>query len=225
MSFVDPSLEWVNEFKKCLDNGIFDIKKNKKNGMSPLSCTGDGKIHLYLNGDSTDFNILSHEFAHYLSGSNNENYNDNVDNLLREFPSIYYEILATEYLCNVGVSDDELESIKDIRKNYIIYFYKRIADILKFSYRYMSDGYINYQEIVDMYRNTYSSDLSLDFINKHIDTIIVDTISTGTDILRLLCYIMAYYLVSLFDEKDFEDMKNITDNLLDFRFSDIIDIS
>ena len=225
LKYVDPSFDWLEEFNDCLDNKKIIVNKNKDIEDFNLSGIRSDKIILNLNGNMHDFNILAHEFAHHVSLGNSENYNDYYDNLIREFPSFYYERLATDFLSKYGVSDEEISNIKGIRTNYLMFVYRKISDLIKFSYKYSCDGDLSYDTICKMFKDSYKCDLSFDTINTAIDRIIKSTIITGTDNLQMVCYIMADYLLSMFDSNDLDKMKSITENLISYDYADIIDIA
>lgn len=225
LKYIDPSLEWLNEYNRCVDNKLIKFKKNINNEDYNMSGIYGDKIMISLNGNCHDFGVLSHEFAHHIAESNCKEYENYQDNIIREFPSFYYEMIAADYLENIGISKDEINDIKGIRRKYLIFAYRKISDLIKFSYIYNNKGNINYEEITNTFKNSYKYDLDNNIIDTALDRIIESFIASGTDNLYMICYIMADYLTGLFNNNDLDIMKNITEYLISYKFNDIIDFA
>ena len=222
---IDPSLVWLKEYNRCcLDNKII-IRENTDDQYNNKSGVDLENIYLNLTGTVLDFSILSHEFAHHMSELKMDDLDTYKDNLIREFPSFYFENLSNDLLKEKGISDDEIEKIKSIRKKYLVIVYKKIYDLIKFSYMYKCKGNLSLEEITNTFKNSYNYDLSKEVIDRAIDTISSSVISTGTDLLQIICYIMGDYLSSKFDSNDLDVMKYITEELVLLKYEDIIDIS
>ena len=197
---IDPTLDYLDLYNDCIDNNKLIINKNKDIEDVNLSGISDDKIYLDLNGNTHDFNILSHEFAHHISQVGVLDFGDKIDNLIKNDKEADISTLLTEI---------------DAKE----------AENPKFSYKYYCDGNLSYDNIIDGFRNNYSSDLSLNTINNAMDRIIQSVIVTGCDNLQMVCYIMADYLLSMFDKDDLDKMKYITENLISLNYIDIIKIA
>ena len=121
---VDPSLEWLNLYNNILNkkiiylnelNGdekkeLYDSLADYNNNYYENACVkkkdDDTIILLTYNGDTLDVVNTIHEFIHYI---NEHKHKGIIEvNVLTEFPSIFYEYYALEYLRKMGYSEMEI---------------------------------------------------------------------------------------------------------------------
>lgn len=112
LTYINAPKEWFLTYRKLIEQNLitFNYSEIIENG----ECYLDGndniwKIILISDGTIRTLVTFIHEFIHYIS--KNEN---NVMSLL-EFPSIYYEFVAIEFLKSKGYSDEVLNEIINIR--------------------------------------------------------------------------------------------------------------
>ena len=116
---IDPDREFLNDYRQLLrqnkivylDEKSDEYKENiyKKYNIKDRSNVNffvvdpDGDYHLYYtrNGDISDFRCLIHEFIHFLTYCYR---NSKCNPVMKEFPSIFYELLGNVFLKNNGYS-------------------------------------------------------------------------------------------------------------------------
>ena len=127
---IDPSGEWLNIYNSIImDDRVVYInelsKKEEENlkiklGISSdkelgdaciISPSGNTQMMLKYNGNIGDVGNTIHEFVHYISEHNSKN----IMPILREFPSIFFELYAFDYLVRIGYSENEVNMFKKLR--------------------------------------------------------------------------------------------------------------
>lgn len=107
LKYIDPTEELLEEYIKCRSENKIEEKKTLN--WNEASCFYKDKedygIKLYKKGNLTDVITLIHEFGHlhYINKANNEPHT-----IFDEYPSIYYELKAVEYLTTVGYSEEDI---------------------------------------------------------------------------------------------------------------------
>lgn len=129
---IDPSGEWLNIYNEAIDNNHIiyldkltetekDILK-KKIGIDSLdgisnSCffpdNETSYIMLKYKGNITDIPTTVHEIVHYICRIKNNHKMEKL--ILREFPSIFFEFYALNYLKKMGYDSEVLKTINDAR--------------------------------------------------------------------------------------------------------------
>lgn len=123
LTYIDPTNKLLEEY--------LELKKNDKinpiYGEQKKPCgyyevanrfTGeivDRYINIYMKRNLYDVKCLIHELGHYFY-RNTEETKGNDNELLCEFPSIYFEKKALEYLVKIGYSEAIVEEIETERK-------------------------------------------------------------------------------------------------------------
>lgn len=151
---IDPSLEWLRIYEEAINNnkiiylneldkrGIIDLKKEL--GINSLkyvdnSCLTleDGEKYILLNykGDISDASTTIHELVHYIS---KYNHNEKESPILREFPSIFFELYALDYLKEIGYDENDIKLVNQhriadtymatIESRLFVYYLKMIMD-------------------------------------------------------------------------------------------------
>ncbi len=139
LKYVDPSLDMYNDFIEFYEDNkrlvfldeldekerdrVFGLINAEKVAQDSFYlCETNGNEHIYINrrGDISDFKALAHEFAHYLTCHNNMFRYQIITT--KEFPSIFYETLALNYLTNKGYSKESIMNANINRlKNILTY--------------------------------------------------------------------------------------------------------
>ena len=131
---IDPNEEWLNIYLKARStahiiytNELNDegIKKLEQilglTGLKTLDnvClnidTNESFVFLNYEGNISDVVFTMHELIHYINARCDDI--PNVNPMTREFPSIFYELYALNYLYKLGYSKEELRS-KRIYESY-----------------------------------------------------------------------------------------------------------
>lgn len=151
---IDPSCEWLRIYEEAINNnkiiylneldrkGIIDLKKEL--GIDSLkyidnSCLTleNGEKYIFLNykGDISDISTTIHEFTHYV---NKYNHNEKETPILREFPAIFFELYALEYLKEIGYDETDIKLVNQhriadtymatIESRIFVYYLKMIMD-------------------------------------------------------------------------------------------------
>lgn len=209
--------------------------------------TGYGVIFIDRKGTINDLSILAHEFMHYYTFVHNKD--KNPSNLLLEFPSIFYENLANNFLLSKGYDKEAINRLSLFRQEHIksISYYltgvlhylemyekgKKITkemDMLSFTkgiYEYMERvGYQQYlekkQEKPDDFDPYKLSDIYSDDANI---ALTIDPKILSESISYIIgCHLAKRYLLKYFN-KEFtkREMKQITTNLPNINVKEIFD--
>ena len=108
--------KYLKLYDNLIETGQLDFSYTKEYDDSSFYHSKDINlinINRYFNYE--DVIVLIHEFFHYTNGLKGRNLTNEI---LTEFISIYFEIYATNYLLNEGVSKDELGYLRRIRSVY-----------------------------------------------------------------------------------------------------------
>ena len=156
--YVDKSGDFLKVYEDMKKNGhvilLDELPQEKQDSLMNalgvkdklfrnfLWVTESHDFYLVLDrkGDMLDFRTLAHEFTHYLVHYyNNDFYTSDV---LREFPSIFYELLANQFLLSKGFSQEDINNATEGRfkdfydassmygiTNYYLKMYRECGDI------------------------------------------------------------------------------------------------
>ncbi len=165
---IDPDREFLNDYRQLLrqnkivylDEKSDEYKENiyKKYNIKDRSNVNffvvdpDDDYHLYYtrNGDISDFRCLIHEFIHFLTYCYR---NSKCNPVMKEFPSIFYELLGNVFLQNKGYSSIDTAKCSALRYKdtfYSVYMYglfKYYVDM------YNENGSLSREEDVDRRNN------------------------------------------------------------------------
>ena len=116
--YIDPSLELTEKLLKFLrdDKLIFNYSNEKVINIFDYK---SGKIVITPEGTIEDVITFMHEFGH-LWYYDIENDIDNSNSIFAEFPSIYFELKAVEFLKNRGYTEDEVNAAELFRREHDI---------------------------------------------------------------------------------------------------------
>lgn len=115
MSSISPKYSHICD--DMIKNGTIDFAYNNEY---------KGSYFLHRDCDINEINIkrvfnyddvitLIHELIHYTNHSKNKN---NINHLLGEFLSIYFELYATKYLLNKGILESEISKYDRLKSSY-----------------------------------------------------------------------------------------------------------
>ncbi len=115
LTYIDPTGKLLDEYLDCLrEDRIYEEDANDNCLSSYYFRHGDDYgIKLYRCNNLVDVITLVHEFAHLHYSKSKRRGNE----LFTEYPSIYYEKQAAEYLKKVGYSDSDIEYTTLFRDN------------------------------------------------------------------------------------------------------------
>ena len=129
---IDKTGNWLKEYKKVKRNGnLAFYEKDDNDNLDMASYVKDDTIRIGKTNDIRDFVTLAHEFTHYISKTDlNE---DPV--ITNEFPSIYFELIATYFLERSGYDKEQTEAMRNERLvdsyNHIKGIYEGLDKLLK----------------------------------------------------------------------------------------------
>ena len=154
---IDKS--YLKDFDQLLETGVLDFSFQKEYDDSCFTHIEKKDQTYNLVNINRKFNYddvlsLVHEFIHFTNGKETIGANWQV---LTEFLSIYFEIYATEYLCNNGVLDNEIRYKDRLRiakghasvfSRYEIVFlaYEKFGAIDKNTQQFLSNYILNISE-------------------------------------------------------------------------------
>lgn len=121
---VDAPVEWYKFYFELKTEG--NISYGKKPSMCYLDVDGKLKIDIEYNGTIDSFISLVHEFVHYISLRKG-----NPPISLVEFPSIFFELLALDYLKEKKVNENIIKKIANERKINNFWIYGSLFNLLE----------------------------------------------------------------------------------------------
>ena len=234
---IDKSNEWLRVYDEAKENENIIFEKSKKELLENESFV-DGKIHLYYNNNIYDFILLAREFGNYL------NKND-LYSSLNNFPSIYFEKEAKDFLELNGFNKEEIDKLFELRdiRNSRIYYH--IIELLNHLIKYKEKDFVSYEDLIDNKGLKYNtidnavSQLRAEFsgifnvkddklkqITTTIDNNTITIIGCAPILTELYSCILGEYLTDLLskDENKHEKIKLIMDNYTVLSPKDIIHI-
>ena len=115
LNYIDPTNKLVEKYIELkLDDKIMKTPiTNEKYDKSKYDAL-NGVIELYTLNNIADVIVFVHEFAHYNYDEKDYNIREN-NRILSEYPSIYYEMKAMQYLIKQGYSKEEVISAQSFR--------------------------------------------------------------------------------------------------------------
>ena len=122
------------------------------NSMCYQENDGSYSILITTNGTLRDLINLIHEFIHYISFQSVRE-KSAIKFSLIEFPSIYFEFVATEFLKQKGFNASEVDSLIIDRKNNDILTFSRLSPLFKDIASYIKDGKITRERKIIEYKN------------------------------------------------------------------------
>lgn len=157
---IDPNNEWLDYYEEAINNHKIiylneltsEEENNLKNkfGLKSLkdidnSCMSleNNDTYIFLNYTNSLYDIPTtiHELIHYIIKKTN--YGSTELPILREFPSIFFEMYAIDYLRCLGYSEEELACINRSRLIDTFRVYDDVKDLVFYLIIIMENGHIN----------------------------------------------------------------------------------
>ena len=159
---LDPSNKLIEYFIEILN--LNKIKYENDSHWSTITNGNDTYITAPLTKTTSDFVCLIHEFAHYITGRTHDCKQLNqVLPTLEEFPSIFFEYLATTFLCKIGFSFEEVSKITKVRLQDVCNNYNKTAIIF---YSLTQTENISYETLLPLFNNNISLKIIADCIDE-----------------------------------------------------------
>ena len=135
LNSINAPHRWKEEYYKLKnENRIIFEKKldNFENSYCFKDDDGVWKIKVIMDGTITSFITFVHEFMHYISLHNylDVSIKDGIPYSLTEFPSIFYERLASNYLIDAGYNENTVKNIILFRDKDNIFITSSLVNIL-----------------------------------------------------------------------------------------------
>ena len=157
---IDQNNEWLDYYIEAINNHKIiylneltpeeEINLKNKIGLKSLkdidnSCMllDNNDTYIFLNYTNTIYDIPTtiHELIHYIIKKTN--FGNTELPILREFPSIFFEMYAINYLRRLGYSEDELACINRSRLVDTFRVYDDIKELMFYLIMIMENGHIN----------------------------------------------------------------------------------
>lgn len=230
MEFLDyvGASKWKDDFMNLLNENRIIFEEMEEDNRSEYFKDVDGitKIRVSNDGSLSSFTSLAHEFAHYISCENKKPLF-----LLLEFPSIYFENVAADFLSKKGYGDSAIKNVLYSRQedneaiflflfplfiDFIIYLKEgKITPEISYKYFKNSDDKSSNKEDDKPSESEFSSFKKA--LDDNIDTKINFYIENGTFFFDgcqyLLGTMLAYKTLDNYDDKTNKSMVHITENL------------
>lgn len=210
---VEPSGKWLKDYEKLKKNNCIQFIEYSPDIDKKTGFYNNKYIIIISENNCNDLIRLAHEFAHYISKKKDYDFNN-----LLEFPSIYYELKAQEFLIKKGIAEEELTNIRKKRDeklnkelNYTTNIYNMIS--------YLKDNKTikNYPKLVSKNKEE---------LKTYIDNKMTRLVNNPESIYKKTTYPTGKYLADkmLKMENSEEIMKSVTENLQDYDITSILNI-
>ena len=208
LTYINAPDEWRNNYKmlKREKRIVFKYNEGVETGAY-YKRDKNSKGIIYVESDCTTKMFLTfvHEFIHYITLRKNEPLTH-----MKEFPSIYYEDIAAEFLVTNGYSEDIIKDIIIRRNNGNLFVYNKYIPLLLDINKYKNKGSLN----------------SKDMAKEVCDSKIEELFSTSQDNLSKYSYLMGTILTNQVLASNRADTKekmiDITENLDSYNAIDIM---
>ena len=237
LEYIKAPKEWFDTYKHLKNNNLIKYEYNDNEIYQNGECYFDKndqlyKISLISDGTLKTFITFVHEFIHYISTIQNEN----ISFSLLEFPSIYYENIAANFLKNSGYDTEMVDQLLKFRiKNNFDVFSGQIL-LFKDILTYKKNGTFSLEKRIKFYSDAINTvnefkinlikelkeagiDEGLDFLSldnrnpievayNQIDNEIDDFVKSGALILNGYQYLIGSLLTSKILENEIVDNQN-----------------
>lgn len=185
---IDPNMEWLSIYEEAINNNkiiyLNELTEEEKDnlktklGISSIkditnSCLFlSDQDYIFLTYTNTLYDIPAtvHEIVHYIVKKNNS---ANELPILREFPSIFFEQYAINYLSNLGYKKQEIDALNQIRIVDTFSGINDIEDLLHYLIMLIDNGHISEKLDKRMYNKELKA-LKRNLSKKEIDSIILE---------------------------------------------------
>lgn len=150
LTFINAPEHWKELYKDLKEkNGIEFVKNQNLFDFSHCYKSGIWKIIIEQDGTISNFRDLVHEFAHYITGYKYDETRCTAENVfLTEFPSIFFEGLAIEFLREKGYRKEVIDKLRSGRVEDNIALSIENAEIFTGIHDIMVNGYISKAEML-----------------------------------------------------------------------------
>lgn len=161
---IDPSLKWLKLYNKLKINNNILYGEEFPDPCSKWGCietTDNVYIYAPLVGDISDFMYFIHEFAHCITLLHKEK-GECIPSSVQEFPSIFFERLATAFLREKGYSDQAVTALEEERIKSTLGNKSDISPSLRYLIDYINLGEITFEhekEKMDRIRSAIPEEL------------------------------------------------------------------
>lgn len=156
LGYINAPKTWFNLYEHLISNNLikFEYSGDVNNGGCYFD-SDDQKWKIYLISDGTirTFVTFVHEFVHYVSLKQN----DNINFSLIEFPSIYFENIAAEFLKDRGYEEGIIDEVLNARNANNFELYADQILQLKEVLNYKKNGPFSIEKKIEFYRNRIES--------------------------------------------------------------------
>lgn len=176
LNYINAPSEWINTYNMLKEKGLIIVEKDKEQDNSECFVDEDGITKILIgNGDNLrGFCNFAHEFSHYISKQNDS---QTVPKLtVIEFPSIFLEKIAAEFLKEKGYSNEIVNQLSSNRENSNHSLYYSLFPLFNDLIRYMNHGKITKQDKINLYQH------QIDSINKIKKQVLENLIAKGEKI-------------------------------------------
>jgi hypothetical protein len=149
MFLEEIDITWLNTYKEAIKNNKIIFEKSSNPITNNASYEYNGVVHMMYNENTYDFSTLAHEFAHYMSHSS-----PTSSFVLREFPSLFFEIEAANYLEKLGYSKEETTNIKLVRKTYLFNLFLYNSELTHYLIKYNTIGSLKIDDFISVFKNS-----------------------------------------------------------------------
>lgn len=154
--YINAPTEWKEKYLYLKENGLIEFIYDEEKEKSFYDINVD-KISVTSNATTRTFVDFVHEFIHCVVYLNN-----NPPVSICEFPSIYYEYIAAEFLTSLGYNKDVITDTIILRNNNNCYAYKSNFPMLAEINKYKNNGPISRESIMaEIKQNLLSSDIRI----------------------------------------------------------------
>ena len=142
LEYINAPSEWANIYNELKNNGLISYKNTAKNKVSKcyLDDNGIWRISICSENNITRFYDVVHEFIHYIVIKNGYTSKQKV---VVEFPSIFFEIIAAEFLEENGYSNEITKKIRYDRNSHNYRLIGKYGTLLEEICEYANQGKID----------------------------------------------------------------------------------
>ena len=154
LNYIDAPEEWINIYNKLKEKGLIIVEKGNESDNSMCFLDKDGITKIMIgNGDNLrGFCNFVHEFIHYVSACLS------IEKIaILEFPCIFFEKIAAEFLEKKGYSSEIVNQIVGDRENNNYSLFKSLLPLFSDFIRYINYGEINKNDKIVSYKNQIES--------------------------------------------------------------------
>ena len=241
LKYINAPKEWLNHYENLKENNSiqFQYSTTQDNGTCYFDSSNQTwKIELISDKTIRTFVTFAHEFAHYISLTQNPDFNFS----LLEFPSIYFENIASEFLEEYGYEKGIINEVLNARRanNFALFGTQilQLKDILSYKKNgpiKLEDKIENYRKLIQNQNNfiinmrktlkeigitelpdflqTLEERDPIEIINEELDQKIEEVVQSGLLILNGYQYLVGSLLS--FELLDAENRKSTTQKMID----------